>query len=96
MLTSPTHAPRRALATMRVQGGVESNLDAPRVLHRRPDTYCDHQVPIPPPGPPCPRCSQPTVQGFGLAGGGYGAYEYCETPDCGYFSKTQEFPEDWE
>lgn len=37
MLTSPTHAPRRALATMRVQGGVESNLDAPRVLHRRPD-----------------------------------------------------------
>lgn len=29
---------------------------------------------------PCPKCSTPTVMGFGLAGGGYGAYSYC--PKC--------------
>lgn len=60
------------------------------------DTYCDHQVPIPPPGPPCPKCGEPTVEGFGLAGGGYGAYEYCEAEGCGYFHKHPEMPEDWE
>lgn len=57
------------------------------------DTYCDHQIPIPPPGPPCPKCGAPTVEGFGLAGGGYGAYAYCEAPGCDYFEKWQEFGE---
>lgn len=60
------------------------------------DTYCDHQAPIPPPGPPCPDCGEPTVEGFGLAGGGYGAYEYCEAEGCGYFHKHPEMSEDWE
>lgn len=53
------------------------------------DTYCDHQVPIPPPGPPCPKCKAPLYQGFGLAGGGYGVYELCETPGCGHFEKWE-------
>lgn len=29
-------------------------------------------------GAPCPKCKGPTKVGFGLAGGGYGAYLYCE------------------
>lgn len=29
---------------------------------------------------PCPKCSTPLEMGFGLAGGGYGAYQYC--PKC--------------
>jgi transcription elongation factor Elf1 len=36
----------------------------------------------------CPTCGKETQVGFGLAGGGYGAYVYCE--DCGIISKTQE------
>lgn len=60
------------------------------------DSFCDMQTPIPAPGPPCPKCGAPTAQGFGLAGGGYGAYEYCDTPGCGHFEKFEEFPEDWE
>lgn len=59
------------------------------------DSFCDYQVPIPPPGPPCPKCKAPTIEGFGLMGGGYGAYEICDTPGCGYFNK-HEMPEDWE
>jgi hypothetical protein len=35
----------------------------------------------------CPECGEPTEVGFGLAGGGYGAYVFCE---CGFFSKVQE------
>lgn len=31
-------------------------------------------------GSPCPHCGGATAVGFGLAGGGYGAYTYCE--DC--------------
>lgn len=58
------------------------------------DTYCDHQVPIPASGPSCPRCKTPTVQGYGLCGGGFGAYEYCKAGDCGYFHKYEEMPED--
>jgi hypothetical protein len=30
----------------------------------------------------CPRCSTPLVGGFGLAGGGYGVYEYCPNEQC--------------
>lgn len=26
----------------------------------------------------CPHCGGPTVDGFGLAGGGFGVYTYCE------------------
>ena len=37
----------------------------------------------------CPKCSGDVEVGFGLAGGGYGAYTYC--PKCGdILSKTQE------
>lgn len=28
----------------------------------------------------CPKCGEPTEQGFGLAGGGFGVYTYC--PKC--------------
>lgn len=52
-----------------------------------PETYCDWQSPIPPPGPPCPACAAPLIEGFGLAGGGYGPYEVCD--GCGYFNKHQ-------
>jgi hypothetical protein len=34
----------------------------------------------------CPECGENTTPGFGLAGGGYGEYVYCE---CGYFSKRR-------
>lgn len=57
------------------------------------DSYCDAQVPIPPEGPPCPKCGAPTVDGFGLAGGGYGPYTYCENDKCDYFDKTH-LPDD--
>lgn len=45
---------------------------------------------IPEVGPDeCPKCRVPYEVGFGLAGGGYGAYTYC--PECGgMLSKTQE------
>lgn len=39
----------------------------------------------------CPHCGTELEAGFGLAGGGYGAYTYCPAEDCGkYFDKTQE------
>lgn len=39
----------------------------------------------------CPHCGSELEVGFGLAGGGYGAYTYCPAEDCGkYFDKTQE------
>lgn len=31
------------------------------------------------PGSSCPYCGSDTSVGFGLAGGGYGPYTYCET-----------------
>lgn len=38
----------------------------------------------------CPHCGAELETGFGLAGGGYGAYTYCPTEPCGkYFHKTQ-------
>ena len=30
----------------------------------------------------CPNCGDPLQMGFGLAGGGYGVYEYCGNEDC--------------
>jgi len=53
------------------------------------ETYCDHQVPVPPPGPPCPKCGADLHQGFGLAGGGYGAYEACLADGCDHFEKWE-------
>lgn len=41
-------------------------------------------------GDNCPRCSSPVNTGFGLAGGGFGAYVYCSSEKCNYFEK---FPE---
>ena len=39
----------------------------------------------------CPHCGTSLEVGFGLAGGGYGAYTYCPSDECGkYFDKTQE------
>lgn len=57
------------------------------------DSWCDHQAPIPEPGPPCPKCGAPTLDGFGLAGGGYGPYTYCENDGCDYFDKTDMGPD---
>jgi hypothetical protein len=34
----------------------------------------------------CPTCGDPLDQGFGLAGGGYGVYDYC--PKHGVIAKT--------
>lgn len=43
----------------------------------------------------CPHCGTELETGFGLAGGGYGAYTYCPADDCGkYFDKTQEHDDD--
>ena len=41
--------------------------------------------------PKCPECGSEKIEaGFGLAGGGYGAYMYCE--DChAIFDKVQEY-----
>lgn len=76
--------------------GFDGNgVDTDEGFRTTPDTYCDHQVPIPPPGPPCPKCGEPTIEGFGLAGGGYGAYEYCVADGCDHFFKHEEMPEDW-
>ena len=39
----------------------------------------------------CPKCKVPYEVGFGLAGGGYGAYTYC--PQCGGMMSQAEFDE---
>lgn len=39
---------------------------------------------------PCPKCGFELKMGFGLAGGGYGPYEYCTNPHCDQFTKWQE------
>ncbi len=30
----------------------------------------------------CPKCANVLQTGFGLAGGGYGVYEYCDSDSC--------------
>jgi hypothetical protein len=36
---------------------------------------------------PCPKCGAQLEQGYGLAGGGIGPYEYCSSEQCDYFLK---------
>jgi hypothetical protein len=38
----------------------------------------------------CPKCKQPVVMGYGLAGGGIGPYWACETDECDFFYKKQD------
>lgn len=54
----------------------------------------DSVGPAPAPGTfdPCPKCGSPLVVGFGLAGGGFGAYSYCSKEGCDHFDKTQDDP----
>lgn len=42
---------------------------------------------------PCPKCGSELAMGFGLAGGGYGPYEYCTNDKCIQFTKWQEHDE---
>lgn len=39
----------------------------------------------------CPKCGERLQVGFGLAGGGHGVYEYCESDACdaGVVTKTE-------
>lgn len=70
--------------------GFDGNgVDTDAGFRTTPETYCNHQVPIPPPGPPCPKCGAETYEGFGLAGGGYGAYAGCTAEGCDYFEKWE-------
>jgi rRNA maturation protein Nop10 len=41
--------------------------------------------------PQCPKCGTPVKMGYGLAGGGIGAYEYC--PKCGIILEKWPDPE---
>ena len=52
----------------------------------------DHERELQSEGPLCPQCNGPTKIGFGLAGGGYGAYAYCET--CGIVAEKWQEPLD--
>jgi hypothetical protein len=72
-----------------LQGFEGEAVETPEGFRTPADTYCDHQVPTPPPGPPCPKCGTPVYEGFGLAGGGYGAYAACDAEGCGYFEKWE-------
>lgn len=38
----------------------------------------------------CPKCGAPTLPGYGLMGGGIGAYVMCESDDCDFFAKQQD------
>lgn len=40
-------------------------------------------------GAKCPKCGNHTLEfGYGLCGGGIGAYSFCTTDGCEYFDKT--------
>ena len=41
----------------------------------------------------CPRCGHVTRLGYGLAGGGFGSYVYCENESCDFFAKYYEPPD---
>ena len=36
----------------------------------------------------CPKCGSPTFFGYGLMGGGCGAYVLCDNSSCDYFNKV--------
>jgi len=38
----------------------------------------------------CPKCKGPTATGYGLMGGGVGAYEFCLADACDWMSKEQD------
>lgn len=42
----------------------------------------------------CPKCGAELFFGYGLMGGGVGAYEGCTDDDCDYFEKTPDPEED--
>lgn len=42
----------------------------------------------------CPKCGGETTFGYGLMGGGMGAYVVCLTDDCDFFEKEQDPPEE--
>jgi len=44
--------------------------------------------------PNCPKCGTHVTSGYGLMGGGIGAYQFCCDDNCDYFSKTQDENED--
>lgn len=38
----------------------------------------------------CPKCGETTLPGYGLMGGGIGAYVLCVADDCDFFAKQQD------
>lgn len=46
-----------------------------------------------PQGDKCPHCGGPVEVGFGLAGGGYGAYYYCDKCERVVEKFPEKFPE---
>lgn len=38
----------------------------------------------------CPKCGAEALVGYGLAGGGFGSYEYCTAKGCNWFHKIYE------
>lgn len=45
-----------------------------------------------PAGSVCPKCHDRIGDGYGLAGGGFGSYQYCENSACDWFVKDHECP----
>ncbi len=41
----------------------------------------------------CPKCNGSVDTGFGLMGGGFGSYWFCERDSCDWFAKIQSCPE---
>lgn len=40
----------------------------------------------------CPKCHDRIEFGYGLAFGGFGAYQYCENQACDWYEKDRECP----
>lgn len=40
----------------------------------------------------CPECHGAIAFGYGLAYGGFGAYQYCENQACDWYEKDRECP----
>lgn len=43
-------------------------------------------------GDVCPKCGQQVEHGYGLAGGGFGAYQLCTSDSCDWMHKEYECP----